>query len=226
MFWCVRMCVMAYVIKTHTQYVWWICLCVLHNEKHSSSIVPYHPLLKSMRSVKHCHFNMQLQDALWFQHARAMVDSRWLTPRARAMVDNRCPVRLQTQVTKEDAGTDSMGDDFIMEVKIWFAFLLACTCQCWACPVRAVGDCRRETYLWDQATLLSVYDKRNICLDWSIVFLRVSQHRRQCVADNGFVLMSWSVPIHTVDLWSDQFAFVCCAMKSAWIVFVGQQQFC
>ena len=33
-----------------------------------------------------------------------MVDSRWLTPRARAMVDNRCPVRLQTQVTKEDAG--------------------------------------------------------------------------------------------------------------------------
>ena len=47
-----------------------------------------------------------------------MVDSRWLTPRARAMVDNRCPVRLQTQVAKEDAGTESVGDDFIKEAKV------------------------------------------------------------------------------------------------------------
>ena len=35
-----------------------------------------------------------------------------------AMVDNRCPVRLQTQVTGEDAGTDSVGDDFIKEAKV------------------------------------------------------------------------------------------------------------
>ena len=35
-----------------------------------------------------------------------------------AMVDCRCPVRLQTQVTGEDAGTDSVGDDFIKEAEI------------------------------------------------------------------------------------------------------------
>ena len=34
------------------------------------------------------------------------------------MVDNRCPVRLQTQVTGEDAGTDSVGGDFIKEAEI------------------------------------------------------------------------------------------------------------
>ena len=63
------------------------------------------------------------------------------------MVDSRCPVRLQMQVTEEDAGTDSVGDNFIKEAKARFAFLLACACQCWACPERAVGDRRRETYL-------------------------------------------------------------------------------
>jgi hypothetical protein len=34
------------------------------------------------------------------------------------MVDCRCPVRLQTQVTGEDAGTDSVGDGFIMDAEI------------------------------------------------------------------------------------------------------------
>ena len=38
-----------------------------------------------------------------------------------AMVDFRCPVRLQTQVTGEEAGIDSVGDDFIKEAEIWFA---------------------------------------------------------------------------------------------------------
>ena len=35
-----------------------------------------------------------------------------------AMVDFRCPVRLQTQVTGEEAGTDSVGDYFITEAEI------------------------------------------------------------------------------------------------------------
>ena len=34
------------------------------------------------------------------------------------MFDNRCPVRLQTQVIGEDAGTDSVGGDFIKEAEI------------------------------------------------------------------------------------------------------------
>ena len=35
-----------------------------------------------------------------------------------AMVDFRCPVRLQTQVTGEEAGIDSVGDDFIKDAEI------------------------------------------------------------------------------------------------------------
>ena len=37
---------------------------------------------------------------------------------ATAMVDCWCPVRLQTQVIGEEAGTDSVGDDVIKEAKV------------------------------------------------------------------------------------------------------------
>ena len=77
------------------------CLCVCANICHALSV-----LIKGMCDVlinSMCFFPSLLQ--------------AHLVP-ATAMVDCRCPVRLQTQVTGEDAGTDSVGDDFIKEAEI------------------------------------------------------------------------------------------------------------
>ena len=75
----------------------------------------------------------------------------------------------------------------------------------WATAVeRHISETKRHCWV-------CMIKKNMFGLEHCFCFKRVSQHRRQCVAYNGLLLMSWSILIHNM---FDEFAFVCCTMKN------------